>query len=248
MGGWKGRSVAMDGPTAQPLLFMARGVGAFTRDQCPIARSVGILGGGATLTVVRALAFAPSLTFTGLLAESGLPRATLSQKLKGMVEDGLVATEPYQQEGHRQRLAYRLTEAGRALRPMLLSLIVWAHRHAKIPGWRFRVLETDIIGDAFVTKRKWSGGSTYGGPLVVVRMPVALIGLIEKDKIFKPDSPPHEAYAPWVNPTYHYSDNSKYVNPYINISEVHPDQLGPNVNAFHRPNASINREVIECFK
>jgi DNA-binding HxlR family transcriptional regulator len=238
----------MDLQTAQPLLFMARGVGAFTREQCPIARSLSILGGGATLMVVRALAFAPSLTFTGLLAESGLPRATLSQKLKGMVEDGLVVTEPYQQEGHRQRLAYRLTEKGRALRPMLLDLIVWAHRHERTHGWLFRVLETQIIGDAFVTKQKWAAGSDCNGPLVVVRMPRTLVGLIERETRFKKHPSLHEAYAPWVNPTYHCGGNKKYVDPYINIAEVQVDQLGPDVSAFYSPNGSINYEVVSFFR
>lgn len=56
----------------------------------------------------------------------GIPRHTLTQRLKSMMEMGLLAQRPYQQRP--QRLAYHLTDKGLALYNHVLMMWVWERR------------------------------------------------------------------------------------------------------------------------
>lgn len=41
----------------------------------------------------------------------------------------MLATRPYQEQGERARTEYVLTEAGRALQPVLTALMDWGDQH-----------------------------------------------------------------------------------------------------------------------
>jgi DNA-binding HxlR family transcriptional regulator len=56
----------------------------------------------------------------------GIPRPTLTERLRTMTELGLLEQRPYQERP--RRMAYHLTEAGLKLYPQVLMMWVWARR------------------------------------------------------------------------------------------------------------------------
>ena len=98
------------------------------RSRCSIARSLEILGDKWTLLIVRDLLWHGKHTFQELQnSEEQLPPNILSQRLKRLMEWGVVVREAYQDRPVRYR--YMLTEQGRALEPALLGIMHWGHAH-----------------------------------------------------------------------------------------------------------------------
>ena len=64
----------------------------------------------------------------------GVARDVLTRRLAGLVDDGVLVRVPYQDPGARTRYEYRLTPAGRDLRPVLLALIAWGDEHRPDPA------------------------------------------------------------------------------------------------------------------
>ncbi|CAN7345544.1 helix-turn-helix domain-containing protein [Bosea sp. LjRoot9] len=63
--------------------------------------------------------------FDDIQVDLGVPKVTLSDRLKKLAEAGLLAEEPYQNEGQRTRRAYVLTPAARALTLPFMALMQW---------------------------------------------------------------------------------------------------------------------------
>lgn len=95
---------------------------------CPVAQAAEVLTERWTLLVLRELLMG-STRFNEL--QRGVPRMSsslLSKRLREMERSGLITREPLQGErGH----AYRLTEAGEALGPLVVSLGNWSREHLK---------------------------------------------------------------------------------------------------------------------
>lgn len=88
---------------------------------CPIARSLDVLGDRWTLLVLRDLSLSPQ-RFTDLRAGlPGIPPNVLSQRLKRLVEDGLVVVEELPPPAARS--VYTLTDRGRDVIPVLRALV-----------------------------------------------------------------------------------------------------------------------------
>jgi DNA-binding HxlR family transcriptional regulator len=88
---------------------------------CPIARSLDVLGDRWTLLVLRELSLGPQ-RFTDLRRSlAGIPPNVLSQRLRRLVDDGVVATEELPPPAARS--VYRLTERGREVQPVLRALV-----------------------------------------------------------------------------------------------------------------------------
>ena len=84
------------------------------RSRCSIARSLEILGDKCTFQELQT-------------SEERMPTNQLSQRLKRLMEWGLVEREAYQDKPVRYH--YRVTSAGRELEPILLQLMSWGHAH-----------------------------------------------------------------------------------------------------------------------
>jgi DNA-binding HxlR family transcriptional regulator len=103
------------------------------RSDCAIAGSLDIVGDRWSLLIVRDLLFRGSLRYGDLAAShESIPTNTLADRLRRLEDAGIVAREPY--TNRPPRYAYRLTEAGRALAPVLDALVTWGSTH--IPGTR----------------------------------------------------------------------------------------------------------------
>ncbi len=94
---------------------------------CPIARTLDIIGDRWTMLIVRDL-FRGETRFNQFLASSpGLPPKLLADRLKRLVEHGLVQRAIYSQ--HPLRAAYRLTEDGQSLAPIVEAIARWGLDH-----------------------------------------------------------------------------------------------------------------------
>jgi DNA-binding HxlR family transcriptional regulator len=94
---------------------------------CPIARTLDIIGDRWTMLIVRDL-FLGETRFNQFLASSpGLPTKLLADRLKKLVEHGLVQRVIYSQ--HPLRAEYRLTEDGQTLAPIVEAIVRWGLDH-----------------------------------------------------------------------------------------------------------------------
>lgn len=138
-------------------------------DDCGVAHAVGVLGDAWSVLVLRDVARGHG-RFERLLAESGISRKVLAQRLAALVESEILERVRYQERP--DRYEYRLTERGRAVLPVLAALQEWgdtwvlgdgttaataaadgaeAHRVAALVGTRVPPLRADPIGRATYT-------------------------------------------------------------------------------------------------
>ena len=107
---------------------------------CALARALETIGERWTLLIVRD-AFHGVQRFSDFQAHLDIPKAVLSDRLSGLVEDGVVERAPDPE--HAGRHLYRLTAAGRDLWPAIHALLVWGGRHR---GRNSRVFEHAACG------------------------------------------------------------------------------------------------------
>lgn len=98
---------------------------------CSVARSLDIVGEWWTPLIVRDLALGIS-RFDALQRNLGISRKVLTQRLKTLMEHGIVHREPYQDAP--TRYDYWLTEKGVELGLVLLSLTAWGDKWVFGPG------------------------------------------------------------------------------------------------------------------
>ncbi|MER5932273.1 winged helix-turn-helix transcriptional regulator [Streptomyces sp. NPDC002054] len=89
---------------------------------CSIAQALDVVGDWWTLLIVRDAARGLD-RFEEFQRELGVSRKVLAERLKLLVEAGVLVREPYQERPVRH--AYRLTPRGRALLPVLVALQDW---------------------------------------------------------------------------------------------------------------------------
>ncbi|GAA1156418.1 hypothetical protein GCM10009630_63040 [Kribbella jejuensis] len=92
---------------------------------CAIAQSLGVIGDGWELLIVRDLARGLS-RFDELAESLHISRKVLTERLNGLVDSRIVAKTAYQDRP--TRYAYELTPRGRALLPVLVALQDWGDR------------------------------------------------------------------------------------------------------------------------
>ncbi|MGH9103476.1 MAG: winged helix-turn-helix transcriptional regulator [Acidimicrobiales bacterium] len=93
---------------------------------CSLARALEVIGERWTLLIVRD-AFYGVRRFNDFHAHLDIPKAVLSDRLRGLVDDGILEARPDPDHGGRR--LYELTACGRALWPVLHALLVWGERH-----------------------------------------------------------------------------------------------------------------------
>ncbi len=94
---------------------------------CPIAASLELVGERWSLLVVREIAMGAT-RFSDIVRGTGAPRDRIAARLKTLASAGVVTRVPYQSAPPRDE--YRLTDAGRALIPVLDALLDWGANHA----------------------------------------------------------------------------------------------------------------------
>jgi DNA-binding HxlR family transcriptional regulator len=114
---------------------------------CGLASALDVLGERWTLLIIRELLVRPR-RYRDLLADlPGIGTNLLAERLKFLVEMGLVRQRGV--GGGSKRQAYELTETGEALRPIVLGLARWgmefvgdlSAEYAVRPSWAFLAVE-----------------------------------------------------------------------------------------------------------
>lgn len=100
---------------------------------CSIARTVALCGDRWTLLVLRDVSNGVR-RFDELVGHLGIARDVLTRRLATLAEHGLVERRPYRQPGQRERVEYRLTQAGRDFVPVLIALMHWGDTHLAGPA------------------------------------------------------------------------------------------------------------------
>jgi DNA-binding HxlR family transcriptional regulator len=95
------------------------------RDQrCSIARSYEVLGHKWSLLIVREAMWGRT-RFAEFRDRLGVAPDVLTDRLGRLVDGGVLERRPYREEGERERVEYVLTDAGRALLPVMAALSAW---------------------------------------------------------------------------------------------------------------------------
>jgi DNA-binding HxlR family transcriptional regulator len=97
---------------------------------CSLARTLSVVGDRWTLLVLRE-SFLGIRRFDDFQARLGVTRHVLADRLKTLVEAGVLAKEAYQQRPLREE--YRLSAKGLDLYPVIVSLVDWGDRHMSGP-------------------------------------------------------------------------------------------------------------------
>jgi DNA-binding HxlR family transcriptional regulator len=119
----------------------------FDRDtsNCSIARTLDVVGEKWTILILREVWYGSS-RFSEFERILGCPRNLLAERLRKLVEHGILSTETYQESGARSRLRYVLTPKGEDLLPAVLGLMQWGDRY-----------RADPEGPAIVTRHRGCG-------------------------------------------------------------------------------------------
>jgi DNA-binding HxlR family transcriptional regulator len=89
---------------------------------CSIAQTLDVVGDPWTLLIVRDALFGTT-RFDDFRRSLGIPRATLAARLDTLVEHGVMERRRYQERPERHE--YVLTDKGRDLRRVMISLLQW---------------------------------------------------------------------------------------------------------------------------
>ncbi|MCL1484216.1 MULTISPECIES: helix-turn-helix domain-containing protein [unclassified Marinobacter] len=96
------------------------------KQPCSLARTLSVVGDRWTMMVLREC-FLGLRRFDGIEKRLGITRHVLADRLKKLVENGVLYKAPYQQKPVREE--YRLTEKGLELHPVMLALVHWGDKH-----------------------------------------------------------------------------------------------------------------------
>jgi len=94
--------------------------------ECSVARTLEIVGEKWALLAVREV-FLGNRRFDEMARRTGAPRDTLAARLRSLVAAGILERRQYRERPARHE--YRLTEAGRDLYPVILTLTRWGDQH-----------------------------------------------------------------------------------------------------------------------
>ena len=94
--------------------------------ECSIARTLEIVGEKWALLAVREV-FLGNGRFDEMVRRTGAPRDTMAARLRALVGAGILERRQYSE--HPARFEYHLTEAGRDLYPVILTLMRWGDRY-----------------------------------------------------------------------------------------------------------------------
>lgn len=108
----------------------------FSEMECSIARTLEVVGERWSLLVIRD-AFYGVRRFEDFQRDLGVARNILTDRLKKLTDQGVLERRVYATRPNRYE--YRLTESGRDLLPVLLTLMQWGDRWAAADGPPVRI-------------------------------------------------------------------------------------------------------------
>lgn len=110
----------------------------WTADGCPLAAALEVVRTRSAFLVLRE-AFYGATRFEEFAHRTGLSEPVTAARLRELAAEGLLEREPYRAPGQRTRQAYRLTDKGSELLPVLVALMQWGDRWELARGRPARV-------------------------------------------------------------------------------------------------------------
>lgn len=118
-------------------------------ESCAVARGLSVIGDRWTMLIVRECFFGIR-RFDQMQEHLGITRHVLADRLRKLEADGVLRREAYQQRP--PRYEYRLTDRGKALHPLLVTLMDWANTHVPHEGSASVVLLSQETGEPIEPK------------------------------------------------------------------------------------------------
>ncbi len=107
----------------------ARMAKTYDIEDCPVARTLDLIGERWTILLLRDLLLRGARRFQDFQESlPGVAPNTLSARLKSLEENGLVERKLYHERP--PRLEYVLTEKGKSLGPVVKAMREWGSKHA----------------------------------------------------------------------------------------------------------------------
>lgn len=97
-------------------------------EECSIGKALDLLGTKTAFLIVREC-FYGSTRFDEFSERIGVSAPAVSRALKQLEAAGVVEKVPYREPGQRERDGYVLTQMGKDLLPVLLSLLKWGDEY-----------------------------------------------------------------------------------------------------------------------
>jgi len=94
--------------------------------ECSVARTLEVVGEKWALLAVREV-FLGNGRFDEMVRRTGAPRDTMAARLRALTASGILERRQY--SDHPARFEYHLTDAGRDLYPVILTLMRWGDRY-----------------------------------------------------------------------------------------------------------------------
>ena len=107
---------------------------------CSVAQSLDVVGDPWTLLVVRDVMFG-FRRFNDIQERLGIARNTLTDRLATLVDHGVLRKDAYQDNP--ERFEYRLTPKGRALSPIIITLMQWGDEWSELAEPPVHLIDRD---------------------------------------------------------------------------------------------------------
>ena len=104
-------------------------------ENCTIQRTLDVIGDRWSLLVLREV-FQGIRRFDDMTVRTAIPRQVLTERLRRLVDVGILKRVPYRVPGQRERHEYRLTDKGLDLYPVLIALQAWGNQYLADPRGR----------------------------------------------------------------------------------------------------------------
>jgi DNA-binding HxlR family transcriptional regulator len=105
---------------------------AYSPDNCTVGRAMAVLGERWAVIVIREVLNGVR-RFDDMRTRTAIPRQVLTDRLRLLVDEGVLMKVPYQVPGQRPRHEYRLTQKGLDLYPVLVAIADWGNRYLADP-------------------------------------------------------------------------------------------------------------------
>jgi len=106
---------------------------------CSLARALEVVGERWTLLIIRDTLTTGARRFDDFLERLDIARNVLTDRLRGLVEHGVLERVRYQERP--ERFEYRLTPKGMELATAVVALMTWGDRHLAGPEGPPRLVE-----------------------------------------------------------------------------------------------------------
>ncbi|MDQ0704618.1 helix-turn-helix transcriptional regulator [Pseudomonas edaphica] len=136
-------------------------------DCCPVARALDVVGDWWTLLIIRD-AYAGVTRFGDFQKHLGVAKNILATRLKDMVEQGLLQTS---EVGARSE--YQLTDKGRALMPVLVTLAQWGETFTQPADGATHLLDARLLKPLRKVEIVSEDGRVLGLEDIITQMPAA---------------------------------------------------------------------------